>query len=184
MRYPAEETEERHQRILHVASVLFREHGFASVSVSDVMKASGMTKGAFYHHFDSKEKLIAECLESASSKALARMAKAEQTPTAMAEFIRDYVSEWHRDECGEGCLIAALGSEASREHYVKPMFTQHVKRVLSGLMRPYAKAKTPDPRAHAIRTLSGMVGAIVLARAVDELGLSEEILREMRSAFE
>jgi TetR/AcrR family transcriptional repressor of nem operon len=184
MRYPAEETAERHQRILHVASVLFREHGFASVSVSDVMRASGMTKGAFYHHFESKEKLITECLEDASSKALARMAEAEQSPTAMTAYIHDYVSEWHRDECGEGCLIAALGSEAAREHYVKPMFTQHVKRVLTRLMTPHAGTKKTNIRRDAIRALSGMVGAIVLARAVDELGLSEEILREVRSAFE
>jgi TetR/AcrR family transcriptional repressor of nem operon len=184
MRYPAEETAVKHQRILQVASVLFRERGFHSVSVNDVMKASGMTKGAFYHHFESKEHLIAECLRDASSKALARMATAEHSSEAMAEHIQDYVSDWHRDERGDGCLIAALGSEAAREEYVRPLFTQHVEGVLTSLMAPKAGAEDPSNRRNAIRTLSEMVGAIVLARAVDELVLSEEILREVRSSFE
>jgi TetR/AcrR family transcriptional repressor of nem operon len=70
MRYPAEETAERHRRILEVASVLFRERGFDGVSVGQVMKASGMTQGAFYHHFESKEALIEECLRDASAKSL------------------------------------------------------------------------------------------------------------------
>src|SRR5271155_3143577 len=60
MRYPAAETAEKHERILNEAARLFRERGFSGVSVSEIMKATGLTHGPFYNHFDSKEELMAE----------------------------------------------------------------------------------------------------------------------------
>ena len=69
MRYPAAETAEKHQKILDEASRLFKERGFG-VSVSEIMKATGLTHGPFYNHFDSKEALMAECIEHAGGVAL------------------------------------------------------------------------------------------------------------------
>lgn len=184
MRYPAEETAERHRRILEVASVLFRERGFDGVSVGQVMKASGMTQGAFYHHFESKEALIEECLRDASAKSLEKMAAAGVDPESMTAHIQDYVSEWHRDARGTGCMIAALGSDAAHEPFVQPVFTEHIEGVLNGLMTTGASSESGGTRRNAIQTLSGMVGALVLSRAVDDPELSSEILREFLVAFE
>jgi TetR/AcrR family transcriptional repressor of nem operon len=183
MRYPAEETAERHRRILEVASVLFREHGFGSVSVGQIMKASGLTQGAFYHHFDSKEALINECLHDASAKSLKKMAEVGEGTESMVSHIFDYVSEWHRDAVGTGCMIAALGSDAAHEPSIQPVFTRHIEGVLEGLMAANRTLSSDVSRASAIRTLSGMVGAIILARAVDDGELSGEILHEMRRAL-
>lgn len=183
MRYPAGETAQRHQRILDEASILFRERGFNGVSVSEIMQATGLTHGAFYHHFASKNALIEECLNDASAKALTAMTVARQSVESMVEHIHDYVSEWHRDAAGAGCVIAALGAEAARETFIQPVFTRHVQGVLTRLISPHASSKNDDIRGDAIRTLSSMVGAIILARAVDDPGLSEEILREVRCAF-
>lgn len=183
MRYPAEETAEKHRRILEAASVLFRERGFESVSVGQVMKACGLTQGAFYHHFESKQDLINECLRDASAKTLERMATVGSGPESTAAHIVDYVSEWHRDAQGTGCMIAALGSDAAHEPSVQPVFTQHIEGVLKGLMGADAELNSSSKRADAIQTLSGMVGAIILARAVDNRELSNEILREMRQAL-
>src|SRR5580692_10250843 len=70
MRYPPEETAEKHARILEQASILFRERGFSGVSLSEIMKATGLTHGAFYNHFESKEDLISESIDDASAKLL------------------------------------------------------------------------------------------------------------------
>jgi TetR/AcrR family transcriptional repressor of nem operon len=184
MRYPAEETAEKHERILEQASKLFRERGFYGVSVSEVMKASHLTHGAFYNHFESKDDLIAKTIGDASSKALASMKEAEHTPEAMQEYIQNYLTEWHRNDPGTGCLMTALASEVAREPSVQPAFTRHLKGVIASLMAPFAKSKKRNVRRDAIHKISSMVGAIVLARAVDDAELSEEILREVRNSLE
>src|SRR6516225_1279032 len=65
MRYPASQTAEKHERILREAARLFRERGFDGAGVADIMKAAGLTHGAFYAHFPSKEALEAEAVERA-----------------------------------------------------------------------------------------------------------------------
>ncbi|WP_397453138.1 TetR/AcrR family transcriptional regulator [Pseudomonas sp. NA-150] len=183
MRYPAEETAEKHQRILEQASILFRERGFSGVSVSEVMQATGLTHGAFYNHFESKDDLIAKSLGDASSKALASMKEAEQTPETMQQYIQDYLTEWHRDDPGTGCLMTALASEVAREPSVQPSFTRHLKGVLASMTAPFAKSKKRNVRRDAIHKISSMVGAIILARATDDPALSEEILTQVRDAL-
>ena len=84
MRYPAAETAEKHQKILAEASRLFKERGFDGVSVSEIMKATGLTHGPFYNHFDSKEALMAECIVHAGDAALAHLDEAAQTPEAVS----------------------------------------------------------------------------------------------------
>jgi TetR/AcrR family transcriptional repressor of nem operon len=181
MRYPAEETAEKHRRILEQASILFRERGFSGVSVSEVMKATGLTHGAFYNHFESKDDLIAKSLGDASSKALATLKDAGESIELMEQYIQEYLTESHRDDMGNGCLMTALGSEVAREPSVRPTFTRHFKGVIESMAAPFVKAKKRNSRRHAIHQISSMVGAIILARAVDDPELSEEILREVRT---
>ncbi|WP_256351511.1 TetR/AcrR family transcriptional regulator [Pseudomonas gingeri] len=183
MRYPAEETAEKHRRILQQASILFRERGFSGVSLSEIMKATGLTHGAFYNHFESKDDLIAKSLCDASARTLAPLQAAQESTELMQHYIQEYLSEAHRDDMGNGCLMAALGSEIAKEPLVRPTFTRHIKRVLESMTLPFAKAKKRHARRQAIHQVSSMVGAIILARAVDDPELAEEILREVRTAL-
>lgn len=181
MRYPPEETAEKHARILEQASILFRERGFSGVSVSEIMKATGLTHGAFYNHFESKEDLISKSIEDASAKALDVMKQGAAAGVPTTQYVSGYLTEQHRDDRGNGCLMAALASEIAREPVAQPAFTRHVEAMLKGFSEPLAKARKKNARRDAIQTLSGMVGAIILARAVDDPELSEEILREVRA---
>jgi TetR/AcrR family transcriptional regulator, transcriptional repressor for nem operon len=184
MRYPPEETAEKHARILEQASILFRERGFSGVSLSEIMKATGLTHGAFYNHFESKEDLIAKSIEDTSTKALASMREGAASGQSMAQFVDEYLSEGHRDNRGVGCLMAALAGEIAREPAAQCAFTRHVEAMADGFTEPLAKAKKKNARRLALHRLSSIVGAIVLARAVDDPELSAEILRETRAALD
>lgn len=184
MRYPPEETAEKHARILEQASILFRERGFSGVSVSEIMKATGLTHGAFYNHFESKEDLISESIADASAKALGSMREGASAGQSMTQFVDEYLSQQHRDDRGNGCLMAALASEIAREPAAQSAFTRHVESMAAEFTPSLAKAKKKNARRQAIHTLSSIVGAIVLARAVDNPELSEEILRQTREALD
>jgi TetR/AcrR family transcriptional regulator, transcriptional repressor for nem operon len=184
MRYPAAETAEKHARILSAASALFREHGFAGVSVGKIMQATGLTHGPFYNHFESKEALISESLHDASEKALDDMDAASGTAEDRLAYLRGYLSEAHRDAPGQGCMLAALASEVAREQDVRPVLTHHVSATIDKLQRLIPRRVRKNPRSESIRMLSTMVGALTLSRAVDDPALSAEILREAREMIE
>lgn len=184
MRYPAAETAEKHTRILEQAARLFRERGFPGVSVSEIMKATGLTHGAFYNHFESKDALIAESLAYASSKSLALLSADPQSPRTLSAYLQDYLSAEHRDAPGTGCLMAALGSEICREPVAQEGFTAHVKASLTRLATHFKGTAKRSARHDAIRVLSSMVGAVILARAVNDAALSDEILQEVRREFQ
>jgi len=184
MRYPAEETAQKHARILEQASQLFRERGFSGVSVSEIMKATGLTHGAFYNHFDSKDALINKSLEYASSIQTAGLTEAQQSPESMIEYVRYYLSDEHRDCPANGCLMAALGPEVSREPVARSVFTTHLKTTITRFAAHFPWSKKRSARRNAIRLLSTMVGAVMLARAVDDPEFSDEILREVRADYE
>ena len=184
MRYPVAETAEKHSRILSAASALFREHGFAGVSVGKIMQATGLTHGPFYNHFESKEALISESLQDASEKALADMDSAAGTPEDLLAYLHGYLSEEHRDTPGQGCLLPALASEISREKEVRSVLTHHLVAMIDKLQRLFRGRVKKNARSESIRTLSTMVGALMLSRAVDDPKLSEEILREAREMIQ
>src|SRR6516164_1911596 len=107
MRYPAEETAAKHERIVKEASRLFRERGFENVSVSEVMKAARLTHGAFYAHFNSKEELQAAAIAYGQRVSLDRVQRSN-SEKKKESYADRYLSRWHRDNPGEGCTMAAL----------------------------------------------------------------------------
>ncbi|WP_248323753.1 MULTISPECIES: TetR/AcrR family transcriptional regulator [unclassified Caballeronia] len=183
MRYPPEETAEKHARILEQASILFRERGFSGVSLSEIMKATGLTHGAFYHHFESKEDLIGKSIEDASVKALESMKEGMARGASRIDYVNGYLSAQHRDDRGNGCLMAGLAGEIAHEPTAQTAFTHHVESMIEGFSEPRAKANKKSVRRDAIHTLSSIVGALILARAVDDPELSDELLRETRAAL-
>src|SRR5215472_13170019 len=111
MRYPAEETAARHERIVKEASRLFRERGFENVSVGEVMKAASLTHGAFYAHFASKEELQAAAVAYGQKVSLGRLQRSKKSRESYAD---RYLSRRHRDNPGDGCTMAALAQEVAR----------------------------------------------------------------------
>ena len=183
MRYPAAETAEKHQRILTQATRLFREQGFDGVSVGQIMQATGLTHGPFYNHFASKEALMAESTLHGSAHSRAALDAASASPDAMRQYVRDYVSAAHRDAPGDGCLLAALAGDVRKQPAVRPAFTFHLKNVIGKLAAHFPWQKKRKPRQEAIVMLSAMVGAVALARAVDDGAFSDEILAAVQAAF-
>jgi TetR/AcrR family transcriptional regulator, transcriptional repressor for nem operon len=171
MRYPVEETAAKHERIVKGASRLFRERGFENVSVAEVMKAAGLTHGAFYAHFRSKEELQAAAVAYGQEVSLGRLQRSRRKKSK-GSFTDAYLSPWHRDNSGDGCTMAALAQEVARSTpELKAAFEQGLENLLS--------ARGAD-RKEAIFWTAAMMGGVVLARAVQDPRLSDEILRSVR----
>jgi TetR/AcrR family transcriptional repressor of nem operon len=180
MRYPAADTAEKHKQIIREASRLFRERGFSGVSVAEIMQATGLTHGPFYNHFPSKEDLMAKSLEHGMQSKLAGMEQVGNSAKRTAEYLDRYLSTAHRDAPGEGCPIAALAADTQQHSEVRRTFTAQVKAVVEKMGSKFYWRSKRSARGDSIRMLSTMVGALILARAVDDEAFSKEILREVR----
>ena len=184
MRYPASQTAEKHEKILKEAARLFRERGFDGAGVAEIMKAAGLTHVAFYAHFASKEALEAEAVESAfvqSNQRIYALSVNARDPKRV--FLDSYLSVAHRDHPGSGCVIAALGSEIARDSAARKPFTRCVKHVIEGMAGRFPWRRRGAARRNAIHLLSAAVGALTLARAVDDPRLSDEILESVRDSL-
>jgi TetR/AcrR family transcriptional regulator, transcriptional repressor for nem operon len=182
MRYPAAETAEKHERILDEAARLFREKGFSGVSVGEIMKATGLTHGPFYNHFDSKEELMAESVLYGFNTTMERMDAVEGTAKGWSEYVKKYLSMAHRDASGNGCMMAGLASEVRHEPQARGAFTDQLKAVLTKMTARFPWS-SKSARGEAIRMTASMVGAMILARAVNDEAFAEEILSEVRKGL-
>ena len=186
MRVSRKQFAENRQRILDVAGRLFRQKGFEGVGVDGIMEEAGLTHGGFYGHFASKADLADQACSAALGQSKQKWeAMAQGSPEdALAEIAQSYLSKRHRDDPGNGCVYAALGSEVARgSDPVRSTVTKGVRAQL-GILERVAKARSKAAqREKAITALSGMVGAMVLARLVNDSALSNEILTVAASAF-
>jgi TetR/AcrR family transcriptional repressor of nem operon len=180
MGYSATDTAQKHERILDESIRLFRERGFSGVSVSEVMKAAGLTHGPFYNHFASKEALMAETLTRELQRATSGLDKLPPTQTGIAQYLDYYLSEAHRDDCSGGCAVAALAAEVRQEEQVRSPFTEQIKGVIQKLATRFPWRSRRSARGDAIHMYSAMIGAVILARAVNDESFSREILAEAR----
>jgi len=177
VRVTREQAAANREKILDVAGTLFRERGFDGIGVADIMKRAGLTHGGFYGHFASKDDLAAEI----TARVLGRDGWLERLTgkpdPSSAEVVRAYLSPRHRDDAGRGCLFAALGSDVVRQpRSVRRAFTEGLRRRVDVLRRLVPGRSAAARRQKALATMAGMVGALILSRAVDDPRLSEEIL--------
>ena len=168
-----------HERIVAVAARAIRRSGYGGTGVADLMREAGLTHGAFYAHFESREAMLAEaaaraCAESAS---VAKDAAAHAPPgTALRSMLGAYLSKAHVDNAEFGCPLAALGSETSRQApEVRRVATRHIKEMVDLLARQSPDWGQPGAHEQALVTISTMVGALLLARAVDDPKLSDAL---------
>ena len=183
MRVTREQAAATREKILEVAGTLFRQHGYDGIGVADIMKEAGLTPGGFYGHFASKDDLAAEI----TARVLGRGGWAERltrsaNPT-FTDLVRGYLSARHRDDAGRGCLFAALASDVVRQpRAVRRAFTQGFRDRVETLRQLLPGRSAAARRRKALATMAGMVGALVLARAVDDPALSDEVLHAVAAA--
>jgi len=179
MKVTREQAARNRERIVETAAQLFRERGFDGIGVADLMNEAGLTHGGFYGHFSSKEDLIAEASARALMGSLTLLSKvAERAPgDPLSAVANAYLTRAHRDNPGAGCLLAALGPDVSRQGpAVRRSVTSYVRSTVDLLMKLVPGTSKAARREKAISTYATLIGAIVMARAVDDRALSQEIL--------
>jgi TetR/AcrR family transcriptional repressor of nem operon len=173
MKVTREQVSENRRRILDAASRLFRVRGFESVTVAEVMQSAGLTHGGFYGHFSSKDDLIAQtlahCLTIGSGE-----------PFDLQAYVAHYLSPEHRDNPGDGCPFAALAAHVQRQGCDVRAVMSEGARTLIGRMVGDQDAR-PGAGPSIVGSWAAMVGAMILARAVEDRDLSDRILAETRS---
>jgi TetR/AcrR family transcriptional repressor of nem operon len=180
MRVSRTQAEKNRQTVIDVASRLFREHGFDGIGLKDLMESAGLTQGAFYKQFASKDDLAAQAsrraLESAFQRWSAVAAANPQDP--LGAVIAFYLSMEHGAERMEGCPVVALGSDAARQGTdVKASFEAGIRDYLEMLGPWVGEADGEEPGGKAMAILSTMIGALVLSRAVNDKRLSKRFLQ-------
>lgn len=186
MRVSKDQAAENRARIIEVASQQFRQKGFDGIGVADLMKNAGLTHGGFYGHFASKDDLIAVSCDDAmkrSAEKWSALAK-KGSEEAHAAIISSYLAKSHSGGLANSCTMAMLAPDIARHGGdVQTNFTDGTKKLLEILASVTAGSTDKDKREKAIATMSGLVGAVVLSRAVDDPSFADEILNAGRAVF-
>lgn len=186
MKVSRAEAAQNRERIIEVAAKLFRERGFDGIGVAELMKSAGLTHGGFYGHFASKEDLMAQACARALEGSLDALHQVAEPngEHALSAIASAYLSPAHRDRPGEGCVLAALGAEAARHGSpLRTAFTQGVRSMVGALSQLLTGQSERTKRQRALAAYASMVGALVLARAVDDAELSEEVLQSVLASI-
>jgi TetR/AcrR family transcriptional repressor of nem operon len=179
MRVNRAQATENRQNVINTASHLFREHGFDGIGLKDLMKGAGLTQGAFYKQFASKEDLAAQASKRAIESTVHRWTHAaEANPQdPLGAMMRFYLSMGHRSDRGHGCAVAALGADAARQSaQVRASFEAGIRQYLEMLGRWVGEPDHANIACKSMGTLSTMVGAVMLSRAVNDPKLARAIL--------
>jgi TetR/AcrR family transcriptional repressor of nem operon len=162
-----------------VAARAIRRSGYGGTGVADIMKEAGLTHGAFYAHFPSREAMLAEAADRAgaeSVEASAKIAAVAPRRQALPVLVRAYLSKAHIENAEVGCPVAALASEMPRQApEVRRAATRRIKEMIDLVSRQSPDWGQRGAHERALVTVATMVGALMLARAVDEPALSDAI---------
>jgi len=182
MRYDSDHKARTRERILDEAASAIRAAGPQGVSVGGLMKKAGLTHGGFYAHFDSREEMLAEAADRAGADTVATMARvaaAAPPEQALNALLRAYLSKAHVESVETGCAVAALGSEMPRQApRVRRAATRRIKEMIDLVARHSPEWGQPGAHERALVTIATAVGALVLARAVDDPKLSDALRQE------
>ena len=177
MRYSKDHKQATRQRILEAAGRRFKEDGIDSAGVAAVMSDAGLTNGAFYAHFASKEDLVANVL--ADQLRAQRQSFDAQHPDrpGLEAFIRSYLSPQHRDQSADGCPSAALLDEiARRPAATKQVFTDELMGIIDDIASRLDPTDAEAARTDALTIFGLMIGTLQLARALTDRDLSDQLL--------
>jgi len=176
-RYEKGHKDETRQRILDVAARQFRERGTSSAGLAGIMAEAGLTNGAFYIHFESKQDLIRAVLDDALARREQVWRKLEDADGGLVAMIDDYLSARHRDNPGRGCPTAAMVAEVAREPAAtRATFTERLAAIITRMAAKVKGSSAELREADALAIYALMVGSLQLARAVNDKRLSDKIL--------
>nr|WP_319565331.1 TetR/AcrR family transcriptional regulator [uncultured Rhodoferax sp.] len=171
--------EASHERIVSAAAKAIRRSGYDGTGVADIMKEAGLTHGAFYAHFASREAMLAEAADraGAESNALAASVIAAVPPEqSLQALMQLYLSKEHLESIETGCPVSALGSEMPRQSpEVRRAATLRIKEMIDLVARQFPDWGQPSAHERALVTVATMVGTLMLARAVDDAALSDAL---------
>jgi TetR/AcrR family transcriptional regulator, transcriptional repressor for nem operon len=177
MRYSKDHKQATRQRVLEAAGRRFKEDGIDGAGVAAVMSDAGLTNGAFYAHFASKEDLVANVL--ADQLRTQRQSFDAQPPDrgGLEAFIRSYLSPQHRDQCADGCPSAALLDEiARRSAATKQVYTDELMGVIDDIASRLDPTAAETARTEALTLFGLMLGTLQLARTLTDRDLSDQLL--------
>jgi AcrR family transcriptional regulator len=178
--------EQTRERILRAAARAIRKHGYEGVGVAEVMKEAGLTHGGFYAHFQSRDALLAAAAEQAGSESAENLARALAKAKPGAELfslVDTYLADNHvtAAEQGLGCAIAAAGSEVPRQcPEVRRAVSRRIKELIGTIERQLPGWGKAAAHEKAMAVVATMVGALMLARTVDDAQLSKAIRKSAR----
>lgn len=178
MRKSKVETAETRKRIIEIAARAFKNNGIHATGVSEIMAAVGMTHGGFYRHFSSKEELLAiACAKNIEQLIDSFEAAIDGGDDVFLKHLEDFLSAEYRDDRLAGCALVAMGSELVRaDSETRRAASQGFEDLIVTLTKQMGPEGDPESRDDAIFTLTSMIGAVTMARVVDDSGLSLRIL--------
>jgi TetR/AcrR family transcriptional repressor of nem operon len=176
---PSRSKELTHERIVDAAARAIRRSGYDGTGVANIMKDAGLTHGGFYAHFSSREAMLAEAADRAGKESVAAMERIAATmppEQALGAMMQAYLSKVHVEAVENGCATAALCSEMPRQApEVRRAATRRIKEMIDLVARQLPDWGQPGAHEHALVTVATMVGALTLARAVDDSRLSDAL---------
>jgi TetR/AcrR family transcriptional regulator, transcriptional repressor for nem operon len=185
MRISKEKAAENREKVVAAAAKLLRERGLEGVGVDTLAQEAGLTHGAVYSHFKSKNELAAAAVRLALHQSMDEWLKLTEGfagDEAFAQLLRAYVSRSHRDHPEIGCSIAAIGGDAKRAgDELREVFGDGVTQFIE-ILTSVSQGGTPaERRRAAIARGAAMVGAVIMSRAAAaNVALSDEILTTVR----
>jgi TetR/AcrR family transcriptional regulator, transcriptional repressor for nem operon len=176
-RYDKQHKQATRQRIVEAAGRRFKQDGIDGAGVATLMSDAGLTNGAFYAHFNSKEDLVANVLAD-QLRAQGQSLDAQDSDRAGLEaFIRSYLSPEHRDQFADGCPSAALLDEIGRRPTAtKQVFTDELLDIIDDIASRLDLTDAEAARTDALTLFGLMVGTLQLARALTDRSLSDRLL--------
>ena len=180
MRYSSDHKAQTHQRIIKEASVRFRRDGIGATGLQPLMKALNLTHGGFYAHFKSKDELVEKALQAAAAELDAHCEMLFSQECPLEAFIDSYLSEWHLTSPDQGCPLPTISSELG----LRGQHSATTDAVLSARLKQIETALA-DGRgdAQGLAIMSTLVGALVLARSVEDKALAMRIMDVVRDSL-
>jgi AcrR family transcriptional regulator len=176
VRYPKEYKEQARQRLVEGGARLAKKRGFAAAGVDDLAAAAGVTSGAVYKHFGGKSELLATIIEAELRRSAARFASVPAgDPAKLDQALAAYLSPEHVGQPELGCALPSLATDVARAGVeVRAAFEEGLLAVHAALKR---HVRTDDT---AWALIAQSVGAVVLARAMQDANVRQKLLRSVK----
>jgi len=178
MRYSQDHKAQTHQRIIKEASARFRRDGISATGLQPLMKALGLTHGGFYSHFDSKDELVEKALRESGAQVDGLCAQLFAEDQPLDAFIDTYLSEWHQTSPHEGCPLPTMSSELGLRGQPSPTTDAVLNARLEQIQNTLGGESAAD---RSIVIMATLLGALVLARSVEDPELAQRILGVTRA---